>query len=338
MALNDPGDAVFIVWGGYCRRAEVLGKRFHCPVLFIDHIISNRGDSWKYLFWIDYLYKGIHTLSYLIRRRPTYVFAQSPPSFCPVFCWIYCKLFHGTLIVDGHNNAFDKPWTSVPFYLRILSSSNTVMVHNDELERHLKTLYRNIPFYVLPDKFPRFPPRNEHPPSSEKPYFLVPLSFAPDEPFEEMFDAIASFLSTGNDPIEFVVTGNYRRKRDIHEKYHAVRGIRFVGYVENSGYDILVSNAHGVIALTKQQKTQQCAAVEAMGAAVPLIVSDTDTNRRLFPKGAILTSINVTGIRNSLERFLRERDALSDGIVEMRTHWDQEWEKAFLGLKERVPM
>jgi glycosyltransferase involved in cell wall biosynthesis len=238
--------------------------------------------------------------------------------------------------VDGHNNAFDEPWISVPYYMDTLSSSKMVMVHNDELEKYLKIKYQEILFYVLPDKIPDFPLQNENKTSRQSTYFLVPLSFAPDEPFEDMFDAIASFLSTMKYPMEFIITGNYMRKRDIYDKYHSVKGIRFVGYVDNRTYDNLLTNAFGVIALTKQQKTQQCAAVEAMGANVPLIVSDTDTNRRLFPKGAIITRIDMISIRNSLERFIRERGVLSDGVIEMRNHWDREWEKAFLGLKDRI--
>ena len=212
------------------------------------------------------------------------------------------------------------------------------MVHNDELERYLKIKYRNILFYILPDKIPDFPLQNENKQYPQKSYFLVPLSFAPDEPFEEMFDAITLFLVTMKYPMDFIITGNYMRKREIHDKYHSVQGIRFIGYVDNRTYDNLLTNAFGVIALTKQQMTQQCAAVEAMGAIVPLIVSDTDTNRRLFSQGAIITSIDRISIKCSLEQFIKERGVLSDGIIEMNKHWDQEWEKAFIGLKNHLAM
>jgi len=253
-----------------------------------------------------------------------------------MFCWIYCTTFRRKLIVDGHNNAFDEPWISLPYYMDILSSSKMVMVHNEELERYLKIKYRSILFYILPDKIPDFPLQNENKQNPQKKYFLVPLSFAPDEPLEEMFDGITLFLVTMKYPVEFIITGDYMRKREIHDKYHSVQGIRFIGYVENRTYESLLTNAFGVIALTKQQMTQQCAAVEAMGANVPLIVSDTDTNRRLFSQGAIITSMDRTGIKNSLERFLQDRGVLSDGIIEMKRYWDQEWEKAFTGLKNSL--
>ena len=336
MISQDMNEAVFIAWGAYCRRSDVLGKRFNCPVLFIDYFISNRNILWRYFFWVDYLYKGIYTLCYLIYKNPKYVFAQSPPSFCPMFCWIYCKVFRRKLIVDGHNNSFEEPWISFPQYIDILASSEMVMVHNDELEIDLKKMHHNISFYVLPDKIPDFPIKNDNMRNPQKACFLVPLSFSPDEPFEDLFDAITLFLVATEYPVEFVVTGDYTRKREIHDKYRNVQGIRFVGYVENRTYDDLLTNAFGVIALTKRQMTQQCAAVEAMGANVPLIVSDTGTNRRLFPQGAIITSVDRTSIKNSIERFIRERGALSDGIIEMRNHWDREWEKAFTGLKDRL--
>jgi glycosyltransferase involved in cell wall biosynthesis len=238
--------------------------------------------------------------------------------------------------VDGHNNAFDEPWISFPYYMDILMASSMVLVHNDELENFLREKYQNVAFYILPDKIPNFSVQHKNERSPQKAYFLIPLSFAPDEPIEEMFDAITLFLGTTKDPMEFVITGNYMRKPEIHDAYHGVQGIRFTGYVDNRTYEDLLANAFGVIALTKRQMTQQCAAVEAMGANVPLIVSDTDTNRRLFPQGAIITGIDRTGIKTSLEQFLQDRGTLLEGIIEMKTYWDQSWEKAFLGLENRL--
>lgn len=338
MVSKGRNEGVFIAWGPYCRRSDVLGKYFNYPVLFINHLIGNRTIFWRYFFWVDYIYKGIYTLCYLMYHNPKCVFAQSPPSFCPMFCWIYCRIFRRKFIVDGHNNAFDEPWISVPYYKEILSSSNMVLVHNDELEKYLKMKYRNIPFYVLPDKIPDFPLRNENIRNRQTAYFLAPLSFSPDEPFEEMFDAIASFLETTEFPMEFIVTGNYMRKREIYDTYHDVRGVRFTGYVDNRTYDDLLTNAFGVIALTKRQMTQQCAAIEAMGADVPLIVSDTDTNRRLFSRGAMITRIDRNSIRSSLERFIRERADLLDGIAERRKFWNRRWDEAFIGLRNRLAL
>lgn len=329
---------VFIAWAPYCRRSDVLGKYFNYPVLFINHLIRTRNILWRYFFWVDYIFKGIYTLLHLIQINPKYVFAQSPPSFCPMFCWIYCKVFRRKLIVDGHNNAFDEPWISFPCFLYILSSSKMVLVHNDELEKYLKIKYRNIPFYILPDKIPDFPLQNENIQNPQKAYFLAPVTFSFDEPIEEMLDAIRLFLDTTKFPMEFIITGNYKIRHEIYDKYHNVQGIRFVGYVDNPTYDKLLTNAFGVIALTTRQMTQQCAAVEAMGANVPLIVSDTDTNRRLFSQGAIITSIDRNSIKNSFEQFIREKGDLLDGITERKKIWIKAWDEAFIGLKHQLAL
>jgi len=212
------------------------------------------------------------------------------------------------------------------------------LVHNDELEKYLKIKYRNIPFYILPDKIPDFPLQNENIQNPQKAYFLAPVTFSFDEPIEEMLDAIRLFLDTTKFPMEFIITGNYKIRDEIYDKYHNVVGIRFVGYVDNPTYDKLLTNAFGVIALTTRQMTQQCAAVEAMGANVPLIVSDTDTNRRLFSQGAIITSIDRNSIKNSIEQFIREKGDLLDGITERKKIWNQAWDKAFIGLKHQLAL
>ena len=321
---------VFIIWNTYNRRPDVLAAYMKCDIVFISHIINNRGKYWKYLFWVDYLYKSLFTLGYLFRHRPAVVFAQSPPSFCPMVCWIYCRIFGRKLVVDGHNNAFESPWIKVPLYVKTLEKSFRVLVHNDELEAELRSNYPAMPLTTLPDKIPNFPENPDA--AADLPYLLVVLSYAGDEPLEVLFEAMAAYRQKTGKEIGFKITGNYKRQPQYYERYHQVDGIHFLGFVSNEQYEQELTGAMGVVALTSRQKTQQCASIEAMGAGVPQIVSETDTNSRLFFKGALIVPIESVALQDAFSEFPIRHPALRQEIVEVRDHWRLEWQQSFDAL------
>ncbi len=322
---------VFIIWNTYNRRPDVLAQHMDCDIVFISHIIDNRGPYWKYFFWLDYLYKSIYTMAYLFWHRPAVVFAQSPPSFCPMVCWIYCKTFGRKLVVDGHNNAFESPWIKVPLYVKTLEKSFRVLVHNEELQAELRESYPKMPLVTLPDKIPQFSENGQHD-LSALPYLLVVLSYAGDEPLEVLFEAMAAYRQQSGQEMAFKITGNYKRQPQFYERYKMVDGIHFLGFVSNEQYEKELKGAMGVVALTSRQKTQQCASVEAMGAGIPQIVSDTDTNCRLLFKGALIVPIESAALQRAFSQFPKQHPVLREEILEVRSHWREQWQKSYDAL------
>lgn len=325
-----------IVWYDYCRRATVLGEHLNASVIFVRHLIKSRGKLWRLFFWIDYAFKGIKTILVLLYHKPEHVFATSPPSLCPIFCWIYCRVFQKKLIVDAHNSAFMKPWIVIPFYKKVLQSSAVVIVHNYEYEEFLKKGFPAFNFHTLHDKIPVLESSNGKS-SYEKKYFLVIVSYGLDEPLDELFKAIKLILSQEGKPQAiFKITGDYHKRLDLYDQYHQVTGIEFLGFVNFDRYDNLLQNAFGIIALTTAQMVQQCAAIEAIGATVPLITTDTDTNRRLFFRGAVLTNSDHLSIVDAIVKFHSQRPALLDGIREVKTCCTQQWKKDFATLNKLI--
>ena len=313
----------FIIWNEFNRRPAELSKILHCKPLFIKRIINNRSKAWKYLFWIDYLYKSIYTLIYLISNRPEYVIAQSPPSFCPIVCYIYCKVRHKSLIIDGHNGGFERPWIKIPFYQYVMRKSNFILVHNIEFQNFLQQKFDWNNLFLLPDPIPNVIRKQKM--NENQKYFFVILSFAADEPLEELFAAMRLFLLEEDYDVNFIISGNYNRKFDIYSEYSKLDGINFVGYVDNLKYEELLVNAFGVIALSKRQMVQQCAAVESLGAEVPVILSENITNNRIFFKGAELTTLSTKNIRTAIINFISKQDRLKSEIKEVKIFWENDW-------------
>ncbi len=323
---------VFIIWNEYNRRPDILSQALKCEKIFVKRIISNRTIFWKFLFWIDYLYKAVFTTIYLIYKNPDLVFAQSPPSFCPMVCWFYCKITKRTLVVDGHNNAFEPPWISVPLYKKVMERSKFVLVHNEELSQSLSKKYISINFYILPDRIFHISPMNIKNPDTNGKYFLIIASFAGDEPLIELLEGIILFLNETEEDIEFKITGNYKRKIKIYDAYNEIKGIKFLGYIDDDRYFTYFNNAYGIIALTTRPMVQQCAAIEAIGAQVPIITSDNTTNRRIFFKGAVLTNNYRNEIKDAINKFILTNSSLRMEMDELKVYHEQEWEKRFSGF------
>ncbi len=322
-----------VTWYHFHRRSDSLAKALGCESLFIN-ITRKSKFKWKYLIWLNYLYRILATYFFLITKKPDIIVAVSPPSLCPIFIYFYAKIFGKKLIIDAHNGAFMNPWIKIPSYLHILKKASLVLVHNDEFENYLISKYRGVNFFTLPDKLPDFGLSLKLNNSHEEKYFFVILSFASDEPVIEIFNALKEYLVQKDKKIGFFISGNF--DIDIYNTFSIVPGIKFLGYVNNDEYVVLLKNAFGVISLSTREMVQQCAVVEAISAEVPLICSDNLTNRRILSGGAIFTKNDRQDICKSIIDFLGKRYLLHQEILEVKRKWESDWQGKFSQLKHLV--
>jgi len=241
-------------------------------------------------------------------------------------------------VVDAHNGAFREPWVSVPFHLRILKSATVVIVHNHEYENHLRQLYPDIRFHVLHDRIPIIDSSFGNKSAKAQKYILIISSWSPDEPLKEICKALQLYQEQNGNGIIFQISGDYSKNIELYNKYSRIDGINFLGFIDDNEYKKVLRNAFGVIALTTLPMVQQCAAMEAVGACVPMIIPDFDTNRRLFTKGAIFTSIDALNIKKAIEKLLNNRSILLDSIKEVREYLNREWESEFVELNKIVEL
>ncbi len=225
-----------------------------------DALLSlESGLGWKLFFPIDYLMKLLLTLAEPLKHRPRIVFAQSPPSFCPMAVAFYRSVFKYRMAVDCHNAAFEKPWIRVPFYLSMLCTADLVIVHNDEWLDYLQKQYPDVPLFCLPDPIPEFPEKQ-----TTGSHVLISMSYSRDEPVCEVLEGIRIYRNAGGE-IEFKVTGNWRKMEKLCLEFHEVDGLEFTGFVSNEHYRELLLTAIGVGAFSVRDMVQQCATIEALG-------------------------------------------------------------------------
>lgn len=325
------------MWYAYSRRAKSLSAELDADLILIDTFITKNIKLRKFLIWIDYLIKSVVTFKILYDRNPDIIIATSPPSFCPMVCYFYGKLFKKKLVVDAHNSAFLKPWIYTPYYLKTLMSAKLVLVHNIELNEFLKEHYFNIKFFVLQDPLSNFRiKKTEVSPDFPPKYFLLILSFSADEPVELIFNAIRTFLrNNNNEKVLFYATGNYNKNLKIYNKYKGIKGIKFLGFVDDSRYEEILTNSFAIISFSTKKMVQQSAAIEALSAGIPLISEKSETNNRIFYKGAILTDIVEQEIYWALSDMIKRQEILKKEMLSLRNEYSLSWKESsvkFLNL------
>lgn len=312
------------MWYGYSRRASSLSQELNAELILIETYVTKNPKFRKYFLWIDYIFKSIITLVKLILKKPEIIIATSPPSFCPIVCYFYSKLFNKKLIIDAHNSAFLSPWIKVPLYKRVLSKAEKVLVHNLELLQYLNEKYNEYNFHLLPDPLPKF---NIPAESYGHPYFLIICSFSDDEPIEIILKAVEEFLLISNKKIQFYVTGNYFKKLEVYKEFDKNENIKFLGFVDEKVYEKYLSNAFGIITISTKKMVQQSAAIEALAAEVPFLTEKSETNKRIFNKGVVLSEIDKNELIKALEYLTQNQLLLKKEITELKQEYEIDWKQ-----------
>lgn len=320
--MSKKSKIIIIMWYGYSRRASSLSHELNADLILIDTYITRNPKLRKYFLWIDYIIKSTITLYKLFVINPDIIIATSPPSFCPIVCYFYSGLFNKKLIIDAHNSAFLSPWIKVPLYRKVLRKSDKILVHNLELLNYLKEIYKNYNFYLLPDPLPIF---QVQPGDNNGKYILIICSFSDDEPIELILTAVKEFLFISKEKIQFFITGNYRKKYQVYTKFEDVENIRFLGFLDQKEYEKYLINAFGIISFSTKAMVQQSALIEALSAEVPFLSESSDTNKRIFKLGAVLSEINKNELVKSLVYLSENRMELKKMISDLKKEYENSW-------------
>jgi hypothetical protein len=230
-----------------------------------------------------------------------------------------------TIVADCHNKMFRPPWSRFPLGIRFLSRCDLVLVHNDDVLKSAVALgVREARLLVVEDPPASFGPVREC--SLEgipRPWLVFPASFAEDEPLAELLAAAAEVPE-----ISFVITGNTGNCREPELISAAPANVHFVGFLSVEKFDALITNCDAVIGLTRFDGIQLSVCGEAVGAAKPMLLSDTATLRRLFPGGSVFVSSErpteiASGARNLVEKLAEYRKGAQAQRREILSRWTE---------------
>ena len=319
-------DAVFIAWGppAYTNRTRPFAAALNIQVL---HVYSTRRRG-ALAALVKYPYQAVATARYLLRRRPSLVFVQHPPSFTAMVAAVYGALTGAPFVIDAHSDAFDSPWWSRPRWLqrRIARRALTTVVTNEHFAELLRSggahasIVRDFPTDFDPALYPMGAELN----------VAVVATFAPDEPLGEVVAAARELPD-----VRFRVTGDTRRE-DATIPSSLPPNVELTGFLPAAEYYGLVHGSDAAMVLTTRDHTMQRGACEALSLGTPIITSDWPVLRTYFSKGTVHVDNTAAGIRDGVRRLQDDLDRYRSEINELRNDVTAEWDVARAALLELV--
>lgn len=304
---------LFIVWNPFQRRSETLSSIFSLKPLYFHYTWEERGKMWKAL---SYIPKFFSTLFAMSRYRPRIVFVQLAPTTL-LYTAAFYRLFTGIkLVSDCHNTMiYDDHWIKWPLAKHLLRWSDITLVHNDDVKRMADALH--VDTLVLRDPLPSMHVSSDIGSVggivlNSQVYVIIPCGIAPDEPVQEMFQAITRLPD-----VLFVMTW-FKEKLPEELINKAPSNLMFTGFLPESEFNALFANARAALVLTRREGTQPSGAAEAISLGIPLVVSAVNTTKRLYADAAVFVDNEVDSIVEGVRRALDNQAALSESITSLR--------------------
>jgi Glycosyl transferase 4-like domain len=250
---------------------------------------------------IRYSFDAVRTAAYLLWRRPRAVIVTNPPIFPVLLAVVYGRLTQAPIVLDSHPAAFGRNGSRVGrlfsrFHAKVARRAVTTLVPADDLREEVESWgARADVLHEAPPLWHVAPPR----PLSGRPRVLLVGILAPDEPLSEAVEAAGSVPE-----IDLLVTGDLRK---VPERVRSLASdnVSFVGFLEGEHYRQALEEADVVLVLSDNPTAVMRSANEAVYAGRPLVVSDSELRRTLFPFAVLVGNDAVSiasGLREALER------------------------------------
>lgn len=282
---------MFLSWVKYHGRSAELAEVLGLKPEFVKPNGRNLIDR--------YVRSILQTRRCLRSDSSSSIFVMLPPA--PALLSVMAFKRRNTRIVaDLHTGYFlDPKWK---WFSRIglwILRGETVVVTNAELAK--LTLNSGVRTFVLHDILTD---RSIVESTTAEGYVLCPLSYANDEPVDEIVAAAGLCPKT-----RFVLTG--RAPEAI--KKTATPNVRFTGYVTNEAFQRLLLDAQLICALTKRDFTMQRAGYEALMAGKPQVTSNFHVLSQFLATAAeYVDPSDPQSIARGIENVVKNRSYYSD--------------------------
>ncbi len=325
-------DVLMIVWARQQRRASNMCEALGFQLRFVNGIQlkSNVRIFSLAAKAFEYFCKFFETIGVIILRRPKICVVQNPPFFV-IFAAYFGMILAfrwPRLIGDCHNLL--PPWDKMPGSKLSLRLCELYVAHNDDIFRQLPVLgypTRNArvletrPTVVNIEVTKKFEdPKLDAIFAKGRPTLIVPLAWLADEPLEEIVG-----LGRELPDFEILMTGEKGLRSPL--KATAPENVHFTGFMSKADYLLGMMKATVVVGLTTVEGIQMSVANEGVGMGRPMVLSGTQTTRRMFHKGATyVTEHTSQGIAAAVSEAMPQLEHLSSQSRELRAERLRHWE------------
>ncbi|MDZ7675010.1 MAG: glycosyltransferase [Acidimicrobiales bacterium] len=317
----------FLAWtpvgGRSADIAEAMGG-----VAWCDYDERRRG--WRTAE--RYLRSAVRQAVWLARHRPASVIATNPPIFCGLVAFAYARLARAPFVLDSHPSAFGykasrQGRVTQPIHRQLVRRSNAVLVTTEKPARTVSA-WGGRPLLVH-EPPARLEIRTR--PPRRRPLFSFINTFASDEPTAEVVEAARLVPE-----VDVAITGRISRApRELLDA--PPDNVEFVGWLDAAGYEDLLVRSTAVVSLTTEPTSVMRSAYEAVYAGRPLVLTDTEVLRELFPD-AVFTRNDPDALAHAVRDVLdrqRELDALAPGA---RRRQQERWDAQLRALGQALEL
>lgn len=320
--------SVFISWQPYCSRSDNIAREFNGKSFKIYY--GSLGSRYSTIL-VKYFMQFLKSLIILFRESPDVVFVMSPPVFCCLPVYVYCKLKNKKFILDIHTGALvDKLWKKVMFLQKFfVKSALFSMITNEEVGDKLRKW--NCKYRIVPD-VPIKVRTVKKPVLKGKYNITLVNTFAKDEPLDNFLEAAKKI-----DSANFFITGKIN-SNNSHFAENINDHIKFTDFLPDPEYYGLLMDSDIVIVLTTRDKTMQRGAYEAIYLGRPVITSDWKVLRNNFSIGAVFVDNSVEGIEKGINNALKNLGKLELESRQLRAIKLNIWEGNYKYIKQMIDL
>jgi hypothetical protein len=327
-----PSPILFLVWKSYQRRVDAFRERLNIRPIYIHFGWEERSALHKSL---SYLHKLVSTFAILLRERPLLFIVQAPPIFPLYAAVLYRALSGAQYLVDAHNPMISGGlWCKLPFARYVLRQAALVIVHNERIA--LQVQDPRIRSAVLMDRPPGINEQDLQPtpfPVTEgRPRVVVPCSYDSDEPIAEV-QHVTHLLPE----VDFYFTW-YPEKVPADLRRGLGRNAFLTGFLPPRVFSQLLLSADAILVLTTRDDVQPSGASEAVGFHKPLVISDSQIIRALFPLGCVYVQNQASAIARGVRLALERKEDLTAQMAAFRNDKLHQWEQQYQALLETLDL
>ena len=261
-----------------------------------------RGRAWAPVRWAMH---GLRLLVLLATTRPGLVVVTNPPIWPAVICAAWLSLRRGVFILDSHPGGFGRQNDPVGrrvqrLHRRLAVRAAAVLVTTQELADVVSdwggtaVVFHEAPMeWEVPRKAPTAGPVD----------VLYIGNFNADEPTDVILEAARTATHW-----RLSVTGDPAKAPPALSAGEVGPAIRFLGWLQQAEYLEALANSDIICVLTTEPTSVMRAAIEAVHAVRPLIVSDTPATRTAFPH-AVHVENHAQPIRAAIDRVVSDLHA-----------------------------
>lgn len=312
--------SIYIVWREHQARVISMQGFFNYEPFFLKGFTNKKS-----LKIFEYLKQMLCTLFIFIRKNPSVIWIQLPPTPL-LYCAFFYKLIKRrnlVLIADCHNAMLRKPWVTTPFARKLLSRCDIILVHNDDVKKSLQKINVQQQNSLVLEDNSDFTFEIENQQSvygdEKKNIVVFPASFNSDEPIMELLKVAQNLPD-----INLYITGDYKKApKKFLEKVPS--NVCLTGYINKQDYYGIIYNADVVLGLTLLNDIQLSVANEGVAFTKAMVLSNTETLKSIFYKGAIFVSSDALSITNGIITALKNKKDLESEASELKKERIVKW-------------